>query len=284
MNENDVTSDIAGKSDSVAPLHRTRTEPATLWIGDRLGPIEQLSLLSLMKHGMKPVLYSYGALSNAPDGVVLRDADEIVPKARIFKNLERDSYAPFSDFFRYELLSKTDHYWLDCDVLALRPFDFETDYFVARHQHIVANGVLSLPKSSPTLSDLRKACDAPTVDLPWLKRFTNTLRAHQNKDGTIPKEKLPYKALGPLALTSLIHKHGEDSWVLPDSSHYAVQPRMILRRARRIRRLTDFSNAYSVHLFSSVQYRKLKSWGMDEIPPESFLGEALQEYGVDLKV
>lgn len=272
------------KPDGAAVPVRTRTEPATLWIGDSLGPIEQVSLLSLLRHGMKPVLYSYRPVSDVPEGVELRDASEIVPEDRIFKNLERQSYAPFSDLFRYELLARTEHYWLDCDVLALRPFDFETDYFVAWHPPVVASGVLSLPRTSPTLTDLRKACVAPTMNLPWLKRFSAALSEHRREDGTIPKEMLPYKALGPIALTSLMRKHGEDHLVLPEDSHYAVRPRMILRRASRVHRITDFSNAYSVHLFSSVQYRKLKEQGLDEIPQDSYLGTVLQDYGLSLKV
>lgn len=265
------------------PSLRTRTEPASLWIGNSLDPIEQVSLLSQLRFGMKPVLYSYDRVSNVPDGVETRDAREIVPESRIFKNLERDSYAPFSDLFRYEMLAKTDHYWLDCDVLALKPFDFETDYFVAWHLPIINNAVLSLPKSSPTLAGLRSACDAPTMGLPWLKRFRASLDGLQNDDGTIPKEKLPYKALGPIALTSLMRTHKEDQWVLPEDSHYAVRPRMILRRARKVRRMIDLSNAYSVHLFSSVQYKKLKEQGLDEVPSDSYLGAILQEYGLDLK-
>lgn len=62
-------------------------------------------------------LYSYEAIM-VPQGVGLRKADKIVSKDRLFMAL--DSYSPFSNLFRYELLLQKGGWWVDADVLCLR--------------------------------------------------------------------------------------------------------------------------------------------------------------------
>ena len=51
----------------------------------------------------------------------MRDANEILPQSQIFLNRERNSYAPFDDWFRYRLLAATDIHWVELDGVALRP-------------------------------------------------------------------------------------------------------------------------------------------------------------------
>ena len=99
-----------------------------LWIGSRLSRMEQLAIRSFLACGHEYHLYSYGAVENVPPGVVSRDANEIIPSSRIFKYRDHDSYAGFSNYFRYTLLLERGGWWVDTDLVCLRPFDFEDDY------------------------------------------------------------------------------------------------------------------------------------------------------------
>lgn len=227
---------------------RTRTEPASLWLGSRLSAIERLSFLSLLRHGMRPQLFVYEDVGDVPDGVSVRDANEILPQSQIFLNRERNSYAPFADWFRYRLLAATDFYWVDLDVVALRPFDFLGDHFLAWSRPLVNNSVLSLPKDSKVLRDLVAFCDNPTIEGPWLSRSRSNLADVTSEDGKIQRECLPYKALGPLSLTHFMRHHNETGQVLPESAHNPIRPLQVLRGARPILRRTDFSQSYSIHL------------------------------------
>ena len=263
---------------------RTRTRPATLWIGGRLSAIEILCLTSVVRQGMAPVLFTYDEVLGVPQGVEVADASDILPRESIFLNVERQSYAPFSDVFRYTLLRDTDFYWIDADVYALKPFDFESDYFLAEFAPTVGIGVLSLPKTSPTLAALLDVCAAPRADLPWLSRFQETLEAEAGADGRVEIAQLPYKALGPLAMSWLLRQHGEYGQVLEQNTHYPLQPRQILRPAKRGRRTVRFADPMSVHLYGSVQHRKLQDAGVTSVDPECFLGWLLRKnrMGFDL--
>ena len=263
-------------------MTRERTDPATLWIGNALSALEYMCLKSLVVNGMRPVLYSYEAVKNVPPGVRCKDAEKILPRSRIFKNKERDSFAPFADVFRYQMLRETKFYWVDADVLALKKFDFRNDYFLAWHPPVVASGVLSLPRESSVLEDLIAACEKPNVELPWLRATARaSLQDQADKNGGVLPELLPYKALGPIALTWLLEKHGESHHVLPQQSHYGLWPREILKKYRRILPNLDIESAYSIHLFGSVQHRKIRERALEKIPPKSVLGYFAAKYEVD---
>ena len=57
-----------------------------LWIGSNLSRLELLTLHSFVRFGHKFQLWVYDALATpVPAGVVLRDANEILPRSRIFR-------------------------------------------------------------------------------------------------------------------------------------------------------------------------------------------------------
>jgi hypothetical protein len=231
---------------------------------------------------MEPVLYSYDPVEGVPTGVEVRDAAQVLPRERVFLNEERQSYAPFSDVFRYTLLRDTDFYWVDADVYAVKPFAFNGDYFFARIAPRIGIGVLSLPKASPSLTAVLEVAEAPRADLPWLLKAHAKIGNHQRQDGTVPIEKLPYKALGPLALDWLLRHHDEMHHALPEATHYPLSPRHVLRPRPKAERLVAAADPMSVHLYGSVQHRILREKGHDEIDPNSYLGGLLQDDGFGL--
>lgn len=111
-----------------------------LWIGPGLSSLEQLSIRSFLAHGHQYHLYVYNAVDGVPPGTVLQDANEIIRSEKIFKYREHDSYAGFSNYFRYKLLLDKGGWWADLDLVCLKPFDFEDDYVFSSERTAEANG------------------------------------------------------------------------------------------------------------------------------------------------
>lgn len=121
-----------------------------LWIGNNLSIMEQLSIVSFLKNGHEYHLYIYQDVKGIPKGTILKNADEIVLRDRIFKYKEYDTYAGFSNLFRYKLLFEKGGYWADTDVICLKPFNFESDYVFAQEKHsdgsiLIASNVIKVP-------------------------------------------------------------------------------------------------------------------------------------------
>lgn len=135
------------------PLSAQRQLPIinALWIGT-LSPLERLCLKSFVIHGHRVHLYSYDPIANVPDGVVLQDAGQILPRSLIFQNQNgkgKGSMAGFSDLFRYKLLLDRGGWWVDTDVFCLQPFDFAAPYVFGAEDKPVASGVIKMPLGSP---------------------------------------------------------------------------------------------------------------------------------------
>ena len=100
----------------------------SLWVGDHLSAMEHMAIASFLRHGHIFHLYVYQRPTGIPEGTTVRDANEILPAARIFKYRKYDSYAGFSNFFRYKLLLERGGWWVDMDLICLKPFRFPAEY------------------------------------------------------------------------------------------------------------------------------------------------------------
>ncbi len=128
-----------------------------LWIGGSLSNLELLTIHSFTQHGHEFHLWLYGPLTNPlPQGVIIKDANEIIPNDKIFRYEEsceyghgKDSLAGFSDIFRYKLLLEKGGWWVDMDVTCLRPFDFSEPYVFRAHDVLEAVGnIIKVPAGS----------------------------------------------------------------------------------------------------------------------------------------
>lgn len=123
-----------------------------LWIGNRLSAMEQLCPASFMCHGHEFHLYTYGDVENAPPGTILKDAETILPAAMIFQYKKHKSYAAFANYFRYKLLLEKGGWWVDMDMVCLRPFDFEEEYVfsseINKGRILVNIGAIKVPPHS----------------------------------------------------------------------------------------------------------------------------------------
>lgn len=105
----------------------------SLWIGKELSTLENLSIKSHLANGHQYNLWCYEEI-NAPEGVNLKDGNMILPAAEIFSyqiGEGKGSVSAFSNLFRYKLLCDYGGWWVDTDVIALKPFDFQSEYVFA---------------------------------------------------------------------------------------------------------------------------------------------------------
>lgn len=143
-----------------------------LWIGERLSEMEQLSIRSFLANGHDYHRYTFGPVAGVPEGAAVRDASEILPKERIWKYADQDSYAGYSNHFRYRLLYERGGIWADCDVVCLRPLSLR-EHAVASEDAddggvFRATCVIAAPAGSALMRRAMQVCDTADVNtLKW---------------------------------------------------------------------------------------------------------------------
>jgi len=114
--------------------------------------MEQLCIRSFLANGHGFDLYTYGPVDGAPPGVELRDANEILHESRVFRYSSRDSVAGFANYFRYKLLLERGGWWVDTDVICLKPFDFGHETVFASEmngEHVIrSSAAIRVPPGS----------------------------------------------------------------------------------------------------------------------------------------
>src|SRR5918912_4512858 len=127
-----------------------------LWIGPALSVMEQMSIASFLAHGHEYHLYVYDDVKYVPKGVVVGDANEVLPSSMIFQYKHSKSYAGFANFFRYQLLLNKGGWWADTDVICLKPFSFPEEHVFASEEHkgtrIASNGIIKAPVASEMMA------------------------------------------------------------------------------------------------------------------------------------
>ena len=237
----------------------SRAGLSSLWIGSALGPIEKLSLSSAVATGMEPTLWSYNPVEGVPDGVRLADASDILRPSEIFKNPDRDTFAGFSNLFRYVLLAKVNTIWFDLDMVFNKEPRPSGSHYFGRQDKITINGaLLALPRNEPLISCLIGECRA---------RISNGFR---------------WGGLGPNLLTEELIAHGLTHLALPASEFYGVPFRSAwkffhpdfreeVERAER--------NSIGLHLWNEV-IRTGPFSALTEVPEGSFLSAKLRHFDI----
>jgi len=135
-----------------------------LWIGDELSVMERLSIASFLAHGHPYHLYVYDDVRGIPPGTVLRDASEVLPSSAIFTYKRRNSYAGFSNFFRYKLLLQDGGWWCDADLVCLKPFDFPDEYVfsteIDQGLEVINSGAIKVPPHCEIMAYAWNVCQS----------------------------------------------------------------------------------------------------------------------------
>jgi hypothetical protein len=246
-----------------------------LWIGESLGPVERACMRSVLRQGHRLALFCYAPPAGVPEGVELRDAADILPRARIMRH-RSGSVALFANWFRYELQRRGEGVWLDVDTYLVRPMMLDRPYlFGWEDQWIIANGVLSMPPDSPLLGPLLRIFEEREVP-PWLRPHARAAAYWRRwRTGRTGVEKMPWGSAGPRALTYLARAHGVERWALPPAYFYPVHWRQSdwIRDPRR--RLEQFIHpeTVAVHLWN----HRIRRFKDEPAPQGSFLARLQRE-------
>lgn len=185
----------------------------SLWIGEQLSIMEQLACVSFLQNGHTFHLYIYDDVAGVPEGVVLKDANEMIPASRIFKYKDHNSYAGFANLFRYKLLLEKGGYWVDTDMVCLKPFPLAPDYVFAseltpysaraiwRRPYQIASCLIKTPAGSEIMNYCYS--EATKAD-PTMLRWGET---------------------GPYLLTAAVQKFRMQSYMTPPHAFCPVNPR-----------------------------------------------------------
>lgn len=212
----------------------------SMWIGSRLSQLEILSITSFLKAGHDYHLYVYDDIGNLPPGVTIRSGEDILPRDEIFaykRGRAAGSFSAFSNLFRYKLLADRGGFWVDTDVVCLKPFDFRTEYVFGQERtrigsFRVASCVVGCPRDSPFA---RHCLDASMA---------------------ADRETLQWGKIGPELVTQAVAKYALESFVLPPS---AFCPSDWWRTGQEIvgplGKNVDLTESYAIHFWNEMWRR-----------------------------
>jgi hypothetical protein len=200
---------------------------ASLWIGDALSYVEIVVLKSFLACGHDVTLFVRGNVKNVPDGVSVRDADQISAPDFDFSGLtQRFAGGVYSDVFRLDLIAQTDFIWADLDAYCVKPLLPVEGYLVGSTRQSVPkpnNGVLRLPKASEALGLMRTFLHDPNPIPWWFPEHRTTHLKRQKRRGVRHGiETFAWSLSGPLLLNKALHRTGEIRHVLPRDVLYPV--------------------------------------------------------------
>jgi hypothetical protein len=247
----------------------------TLWIGDKLGPVERACIRSIARHH-RMVLYCYNDLGGVPDEVELRDASEILP----FETVTAPWCARadlYSDWFRYELLRRGLGTWVDTDIYLLSPLDLDSPYlFGIESPKYLNNAVFRTPPDSPLLPRLLEPFIKRTTPkwMPWHKYAPRRLR--ELLTGKVDLTGIPWGTTSPIALSKLARELGLAQLAQPQERFYPVpwqEARWILDPKIELKDVIE-EGTVAIHLWNYC----ISSFKNKPAPHGSFL-ERLQQEG-----
>lgn len=180
-----------------------------LWIDDKpLSNLEIMCLKSHTNHSHSCTFWSYNTKLVVPNGINIRDANDIIPRDKIFtykRSPFKNNLAGFSDLFRYKVLYEYGGWWCDTDVLCLKKFDFQQDYVFGTERRMNKTiGIAPAIIKCPIKSDFIKSCleDAEkrlsiNTNIAWGEIAHKLLQKHIKKYG-LNKYMVDYRLFCPL--------------------------------------------------------------------------------------
>jgi hypothetical protein len=224
----------------------------SLWIGGRLGVMQQVSLGSFVAQGHPVHLYAYEPPRGVPEQVVVKNAEEILSAGEVFsyrRGFGRGSPSAFSNWFRYKLLFERGGWWADTDVVCLRPLEFDAEHVMGFER--VREGGLRVGSAllkAPAGSEVAGRC--------W--------RLSREVD----RGRVRWGQIGPNLVDTVVRQVGLIESVHSPDTFYPVD---YWEMPRFITGPVDCSDSYGVHLWQEVW----RAHGMD--PDARFPAECAWE-------
>ena len=254
-------------------------ELSTLWVGSPLRYTERLCLMSALDTGHKVILYTYTGCDNAPSGIELRDAREVMPESFLCRHSASGSYALAANIFRYFLLSKRDTTWFDADMFFLHPIPDDDYIFGWEDQNCINSAILRLPSESQALRRILAFALSNPIIAPWWKHKRKISQLIRSLVGRhTPLEKLEWGIIGPKAVTYFAQHNGIAHYAAPVEVYYpnhydkagdAFDPNIDFPR-----RFTD--KTIAVHLWNEKIKQKISS----PPPRGSFIAQQCARLGI----
>lgn len=220
-----------------------------LWLGGPLGTMERTSIASFLQHGYDVHVYSWhGNLRDGvPSGAVVKDARDVLPEEHCFQ-YANGSWSACSNLFRWVLLRDRGGWWSDCDVVMLRPFDFNSSQFVCGWE-------------DPPDVDRTRYIGCALVHSPPHHPIVTYCASQAMAWG----KNIQWGQAGPKLLTTAVERFGRLNQVLPEVAfqpvHYA-RAKSLLREPA----IVIPEDAYCVHLARNLW--GLHGWSTEDYPPD----------------
>lgn len=252
-----------------------------LWFGDQLRYMEQLSIVSAMDAGHPVTVYSYtpDSLTGVPSGAKIGDARDVMSDERRTRLLQGRYRALGSDFFRYEVFAKGLGYWVDLDVLVLKPLAFEEEHvFGWEHATSINGAVLRLPQASKMLAELRNIPESNWCPPYFGPRRKAAYYFKRLTSAEVRLEDLPWGAVGPAMITYLARKYDTARLAQPKSVFYPLdydQATKLFEHADVVEAMIE-PNTLAVHMWNS----KLRGLVDRPPPPGSYVDVACRKHGI----
>ncbi|HEY9519468.1 MAG TPA: hypothetical protein VIQ98_09405 [Gemmatimonadales bacterium] len=205
----------------------------SLWIGDRLSVMERLCIESFLHQGHQFHLYLYAPCDGVPAGATIKDGREILPADQIFRyqgGYGEGSPSAFSNLFRYAMLFERGGWWVDLDLIALKPFQFGTEHVLGlvrggKGGSRVAAGAIRVPPGSELIG-----------------RCLEVARAAE-------KHSVRWGQIGPRLLRRMAHELGMEASMQPPPVFYDIDAADFWRLIRPRQTIPD---GVAVHLWAQL--------------------------------
>ena len=258
---------------------------ATFWHGPASW-LERLSAASFLAAGHRVEVYSYEGVAGLPEGVVQRDAAEVLPRDKLVFYKGRGTPGVFSDYFRASLMAEQRGIWADLDVICLKPLTDLPPLIVSYERPGSINGaVLRIPPETPLLDAMLSIFtqDKRPLFEPHLPPFRRLEVAVRRLAGQrVKPEDMQYGATGPFALTHYCRVLGI-SPILPSTVFYPVRYEAVPSLLKAGSSIDTFlaPDTRAIHVWRS----QITQRGRADMPrpePGSALDTLCKRFGVDL--
>ncbi len=221
-----------------------------------LGDLEQICLLSMLRQNSKVRLFCYDLIRNAPSGIEIIDAREIMPRHELLVHRATGGPSLGSNKFRYLILKKGLGTWLDTDVLLIKQLPQAENYiFGWQDKRLICGAVLYLPPNSSVLSEICDFVDQEYPIPPFYDEATRFALVRKSKLGHPTNVRdLPWGVYGPEALTYFIWKNDLIHLSKPREVFYPVhytKAHVLLSSKYEVSELLTPSTV-AVHLWNNV--------------------------------
>lgn len=257
----------------------------TLWIGPRLGPVGRLCLKSFLHHGHRVELFTYGDIGDVPEGVSVEDGEAVLPLSRR-RHRAWARTAHFADYFRWKLLHERGGYWIDADLLCLKPFDMRDEVvFGDEGYRKAAIGVLRFPARHPVLSMMLARCESPNRFWGYESGRWKVRKAARRLP--VVGRLVPYgwgEVGGPRAFRQVLREHGLINAGKPFTWFYPVHYDnwQILFDDSVPGFEGAFQDTRAIHLWNHMLSTATDAGTTMRISPDSVVGRACRALKVDL--